>query len=204
MINEINDRKDQAIRQKWLWLLAITQMLSIIYAAFIYPTLPPLFDWLSTSANTSPLWATCIGHLVAFAFFYYCAYYKPGTKLLTFSLFFIPLGILQAFAIYSAFLQMEWLAGMFLSVDLILNLWWYVLTFKLIKINEILQIKVIASMPGYLNAMTLLQMATNVEELNSKFSEAIQGRSSRFVRALRREYEIQKQRLVLTQSSRIA
>lgn len=201
MINKLYNCEEHTIKQKWMWILVVTQFLSIIYQAFIHPNLPPLFNWLSTSDSVTPLWATCIGQLLSFALFYYCAYYKPGTKLLTFSLFFFPLSMLQGFAIYSAFLWSEWLAGMVLSVDWILIIWWYVLTFKLRKINEVLQIKAIASMPGYLNAVSLLQVAASIEELNFKFSEAIQGRSRRFVKALKREYEFQKQRLLLIQSS---
>ena len=122
---------EQLLRKEWLIISAIQCFL-----------LPSLGLGISTLKGTDP--ALKISSLFIFCCFFllicYCAYVRPGTKYLTFSL------VAGPFMVFSNIIQQipvvtDALDFLVLISDLSIYIWWYVLSMKLRKLDRRIKAK---------------------------------------------------------------
>ncbi len=195
MILKILNSDHQILKRKWFTLLVILEFMLVLYAAMLNSLVVSLFEEIV--ADTSFVSAV-INTVSSIAIFYYCAYKKPGTLLLTLTLIFSPLELLRLFVLYRTMAKVTqgWILGIFLVTYTILTVWWYLLTFQLRRQNQQIQLEAVLASSEYLTALSHLQTTTNLEELDSQFYEAIKERPHLFVKNLQKEYELQKRRFI--------
>jgi hypothetical protein len=126
--------KDKKIRKLWLISYLIITLANLVYSQIIqreFYTLTGMYFWI-------PFIIMIITTPTILYLYYYCAYKKPGTKLLTFSLVVAPV-----FLILNVVLllmgKISFAESGFNPLQLIPTIWLYVLTWKTRAINKKIQ-----------------------------------------------------------------
>lgn len=124
--------KDRFIRKLWLLSLVIISIGNLIYS---------YSQQMSDTSNSQNIFMLAVSGITVFIWifvYYMCAYRKPGTRLLTFTLFMVPLSLaINAMLVTSKIIPLE-KSGLY-PLQLILAIWMYILTWKMRKINKKLQ-----------------------------------------------------------------
>jgi hypothetical protein len=130
--------EQQKIRRQWLIL-----MLASMGFASVSIVLNFFYSSLKEILPAPYLYAPAIfGIVVGVGFnylFYRCAYKKPGTRILTFLLFYSPLAtVYSSYTLYNTPLEVIQIFPFFWTIGIIgtiLSVWMYVLHWKLRKVN---------------------------------------------------------------------
>jgi hypothetical protein len=164
-------------RKAWLWLL----MLNPLIHFFLNP-------WQLELTNFVGL---CGGLIFAYIF-YCCAYRKPGTRLLTFSLVVITISLLSdiVLALTSRFISETG------ALSLVCVIFWLILCYQLRRINRKLQIQRFLASEDYVRAIALLRSATTLEDLEVKFKVALCKQPRHCTAAVSGEYLAKKSALL--------
>jgi len=127
------------IRKQWLALLVIIPIWNFAFNLMYIQSDP--------SVKTMPAWFVyCNTVFVLFSplvfnyILYYCAFKKPGTKLLTFVLIFTPISFALMIGVYvfgTVPLPNFRFFELHMAVASVLSIWWYVLNWKLRQLNKI-------------------------------------------------------------------
>lgn len=133
--------KDQKVRKQWLAILVLLPLLSLSYNGHYFTHDP--------SMDIFPVWYKyTLASLVMFIpllfnyILYRCAYKKPGTKLLTVLFFLAPLSLaagIWAYVSGKAPMPSNPLLWSYTWVSYGLTVLWWVLNWKMRKINKQLQ-----------------------------------------------------------------
>jgi len=133
---------------------------------------------------------------------YYCAYKNPGTILLL-------LGMIgNSYNLIAPFFHIENLAlmkesmvfSLFMLMMSFFSLIVFYYSYKLRKINQNMQKKILRASPVYINAVSVFSTATSLEELNEQFTKLrASDDSGNAVKILAKAYDKQKKMLKLAQ-----
>ena len=149
---------DKKLRKQWLIIAVISFGYPVLFSAFSLAT-ENLLSFLSVFS----------GLFIFFCIWYQSAYRKYGTAVLAISLSFAPFHIysivpkILAESVYSIAFW-EQMLGFFI------DLWWYLVCFRLRTLNLKLQMKMLPSSDPYISA---IRQAVNLKDLHSKYLEAI-------------------------------
>ena len=196
----INTIKNEKNRKTWLFLL-IGACIFLLIKNYLLTAYPAIFGQASepqTSAVVSiallkSLPVLCVDSYIL----YYCAYKKPGTKLLTFGLIFIALSwICSIYNLLNGSINHFFNAytTVLFGIDLALNIWWFILSLDLRRMNKAMQALHISE--DNCRALALVREAQNQEDLEQKFFDAIRLSSSNFSTVLSQEYEAMKKKFL--------
>jgi len=164
-------------RKAWLWFLMLNPFINFV-----------INPWQLGLTNFAGL----CGCVIFSYIFYRCAYKKPGTRLLTFSL--IVLSISLAGDIIGAItIRFMSEAG---AVSLAFLILWTFTCYQLRRINRKLQIQRFLASEDYVNAIALLRSATTLEELEAKFNAALCKQPRHCTAAVSSEYLAKKSALL--------
>ena len=135
------NEEQMATRKNWLRMLVLLFLMEIVYSAVMTPKDPNFIlmpSWgkaLMVSCSVLP--SAAVRYLI-----YYCAYKKPGTKLLTFLLVATPIALGGSAAFYILvgvpLPQGSWFWA-YSVLDMGFSLWFYFLNWKMRAINKGLQ-----------------------------------------------------------------
>jgi hypothetical protein len=163
------DNENQKIRKQWLK-----------YSLFYFLAYPLLilayfknFVWNDLQSGLSTLSLGLISGLIFFGIPYYFAYKKSGTRWLTLCLFIGPFRVANEVLAYLKFSRDSWEISM-LILDIIIYAGWYILTWKLRKVNRQMQLR--KQFPQEIKTcVEILEGAVSLEELTAKFHELIRS-----------------------------
>lgn len=166
--------KDQKVRKQWLiallvfsapYLLAILAVLGM--GAYGYFSGDSSLNNLVFYAIVGFLALSLLGVYIP----YRCAYKSPGLILLTIYLIFVPLMVLMN--VYRLWRNgFDIIPFVFFLFGTAISAWWYILSFKLRKINKNLRAQRHAP-KEYTKALTLMKEAQTLEDLNRHFSHLV-------------------------------
>lgn len=117
---------------------------------------------------------------------YYCSYKKRGTALLSFFIWIFPITMVstyyQGISMYfpsteieasllndTVFAKFAFASLIFCSIDLVLNLCWYILSIYMRRFNRELQFDKVSNNEKYLDAFATLQNLKNMKELKRNY-----------------------------------
>lgn len=136
MCSSINlSTAEERVRKNWLYLSAFY---------FLFPALILVgftaFLWLVNIQNSE--WfeslKAILKDVLKFGLGWHCAYRKHGIKLLTLWLYFSPFIMVIQFGVLLWLSFDPWLVPL-IAFDAGIYIWWYVLTYKMRKINLVIQ-----------------------------------------------------------------
>ena len=135
---------------------------------------------------------------------YHCAYKNPGTMLLLLGIIGISLNLLTTFLKPEnlALMKVSVGASLFMLMTVFFQITVLYYSYKLRKINKKMQERRLIASPVYINALSVLSTAINLEELNEQFTRLRTAHDSGSgVEALAKAYDQQKKILRLASSS---
>jgi len=164
-------------RKAWLWLLVLNPFINFV-----------INPWQLGLTNLAGLCGCVIFSYV----FYRCAYKKPGTRLLTFSLILLSISFAGdiIWAITSRFISEAE------AISLVFLIFWTLSCYQLRKINRKLQIQRFLASEDYVNAIAMLRSATTLEDLETKFKAALCKQPRHCTAAVSGEYLAKKSALL--------
>jgi len=136
----VMSREEQKMRKRWL---VLTLCYFLIPAALLFvPVVVVLFSNTPFSIMVLLLLALPVLELIKLWIFWHCAYKKRGTALLTFCLVAGPLLVLLSLVGWLMGHRDPWTLEMLVIAVVVtpIYIWWYVLSFKLRKINRQFQV----------------------------------------------------------------
>jgi hypothetical protein len=159
-------------RERKYWLLA-TICSRIVYPVVVFL----LFDLMAgkiqfTQHSLYKLSIDALIGLVLLWMIVHCAYKKHGTKLLLIWLVIIPFRMLFSIIFLVKESHNPWIVAQIL-LECTMYAWWYILSLRLRKINKTIQyFHVLKNSEEYKKAMSEIQAARTLEDLDSKFHTA--------------------------------
>ena len=189
---------NKTIRKCWLATLIIEPALMLMIVIYLTlqiklnPALGFVFEnkalYDSIGECAASLTMQFLFCIIGSLILYFCAYRKPGTRILTYSLFCqclaIPyriysLGGMQASILILNKIHAPEVIASFLSklqfallLPILVSIAWTFFSFKLRRINKKIQLDRILAIPKYHAVFQHLHAATSIEELHSKYGEA--------------------------------
>ncbi len=148
--------------------------------------------WMALLSLAVALTVCFFGLAIPFYILYYCAYAKPGTRLLTWVLFLSPLGML--YNLVSTFRE-GWHIGegawLNLALAVVVFSWTYVLNLRLRKINKLLQAQEGYACPEFHQELARMKNVWSLEVLDYAYAQLIQ-KWPQWKRIAAMEYKIKK------------
>jgi len=180
----------------WLFFLAATFFTNFLLSAYeIYN------KWVFGLSENYFLLMGGISLVFAITFFwlyiyYRCAYKNPGRKLL--ALFLIVSPLYQVSGIYIVFNQMRESPNFILAISFIvpfiIYVFFYIFSFKLFRLNKILQNELVHSSEEYISSYEQITSAWDPDILENRFSKATSN-FPQIKRFLEEDYKKQKKLL---------
>ena len=171
---ELND-KDFKTRKLWLRVNFFCSIVYPVIAAVVLLLLNyqgSFWQTLLTLAMTLVLAFFVLA--IPFYILYYCAYAKPGTRLLTWVLCLSPIGI--GYNVFNTFKE-GWDIGrdawFTLAVSLVVFSWTYVLNLRLRKINKVLQVQEGYACTEFHQELLLMKNTLSLEVLDYAYHQLV-------------------------------
>lgn len=193
-----NDDDDNKIRKHWLIFTSLN------YLTFPFLLLIKMANESESIDITQLVLGFCIMSclcLMGFLLIYHCAYKKYGNILLTFLLIVSPIRMV-ADIFQSLQESLDILSTILILLDSGIFLWWYALSLKLRKLNSKIRSQSMLSSESYSQALSILQNATTLDELDSDFGRLMRNlekEGTLTVNAVFEAYKVKKEAL-LTQT----
>lgn len=121
------------LKNNWFALTIFRQSWFFMVMGFVYLTTPHAeqnkMEFYSSFINS------LVGSIIYIFILYICAYKKPGTRFLTIALIGTAMQFAKSFD-SSTLLHFDWWVTPMAILDIVLFIWWYVLSFKVKKLNS--------------------------------------------------------------------